>query len=159
MCYNKGPLISPQLVQEFMVPQYRRITNFLKEQGIWINILDCDGYIDALVPLWLEAGINCMFPLEVRGGSDPIKMREKYGKRVLLMGGVDKMALIEGKKTTKTALRRLKALIIEGGYIPTVDHRVPPDVSYNNYLHYLAEKRKIIFNVSKCTPFYYFDYP
>jgi len=158
MCYNKGPLISPNLFKEFMVPRYKRITNFLKEHGIWINIVDCDGYIDPLVPLWLEAGINCMFPLEVRARTDPVQLREKYGRKVLLMGGVNKIALIKGKRSIKKELERLKPIIEEGGYIPTVDHRVPPDVSYENYLYYLAEKRKILFNTSRMEPFYYFEY-
>ncbi len=158
MAYNKGPLISTKFFKEFMIPQYKRITNFLKEHGIWINIVDCDGYIDPLVPLWLEAGINCMFPLEVRAGSDPVQMRRKYGRDVLLMGGVDKMALIKGKDAIKKELKRLKPLIEEGGYIPTVDHRVPSDVSYENYLYYLAEKRKIIFNIPRIVPFDYFEY-
>ncbi|MEM1515235.1 MAG: hypothetical protein QXH24_04205, partial [Candidatus Bathyarchaeia archaeon] len=72
MCYNNGPLISPRLFKEFMVPEYKRVTSFLKDHGIWINIVDCDGNINSLVPLWLEAGINCMFPLEVRAGTNPI---------------------------------------------------------------------------------------
>jgi len=158
MCYNKGPLISPRLFEEFMVPRYKRITDFLREHGIWINIVDCDGYIDPLVPLWLKAGINCMFPLEIRARSDPIRLREKYGRKVLLLGGVDKIALIRGKRAIKKEMERLKPLIDEGGYIPTVDHRVPPDVSYENYLYYLSEKRKVLFNTSRMEPFYYFEH-
>ena len=158
MCYNKGPLISPRLFEEFMVPRYKRITSFLREHGIWINIVDCDGYIDPLVPLWLKAGINCMFPLEIRAGTDPIRLREKYGRKVLLLGGVDKRALIRGKRAIEKEMERLKPLIEEGGYIPTVDHRVPPDVSYENYLYYLSEKRKILFNAPRMEPFYYFEH-
>lgn len=158
MCYNSGPLISPRLFKEFMVPEYKRVTSFLKDHGIWINIVDCDGNINSLVPLWLESGINCMFPLEVRAGMDPIKLRETYGKKILLMGGVDKTALIKGKKAIKEELGRLEPLIDEGGYIPHIDHRVPSDVSYENYLYYLREKRKIIFKAAR-VPFYYFSYP
>jgi len=158
MAYNKGPLISPRLVKEFMVPEYKRVTSFLKDHGIWINILDCDGNINPLVPLWLEAGINCMFPLERRAGTDPIKLREIYGKKVLLMGGVDKTSLIRGRKAISEELKKLEPLVDEGGYIPHVDHRVPPDVSYETYLYYLREKRKIIFKMPM-VPFYYFSYP
>jgi uroporphyrinogen decarboxylase len=158
MAYNKGPLISPRLVKEFMVPEYKRVTSFLKDHGIWINILDCDGNINSLVPLWLEAGINCMFPLERRAGTDPIKLREIYGKKVLLMGGVDKTSLIRGRKAISEELKRLEPLVDEGGYIPHVDHRVPPDIPYETYLYYLREKRKIIFK-TPIVPFYYFNYP
>lgn len=157
MCYNKGPLISPKLFKEFMVPEYKRITSFLKDHEIWINILDCDGDVDSLVPLWLEAGINCMFPLERKGKTDPLEIREKHGRNALLLGGVDKMVLLKGRKAIDLELKRLRPLIEEGGYIPHIDHRVPSDVTYENYLHYLREKRKIIFEVPGMEPDYYYD--
>lgn len=143
MCYSRGPLISVRLFEEFMVPRYRRVTNVLKEYGVEVNILDCDGKIDALVPGWLEAGINCMLPIEARYTS-PIELRRKYGRRILLMGGVNKLALIRGRKAIEREIQRLAPLVEEGGYIPMVDHRVPPDVSLDNYLYYLKTKRKII---------------
>jgi len=144
MCYKDGPLISPRLFEKYMVPYYKRITSFLETHGVKIHIVDSDGNIDKLVPLWLKAGINCFFPCEIMSGSDPVYLREKYGKKALFMGGVDKVALIKGKKYIDKELERLKPLIEMGGYIPHVDHRVPPDVSYKNYLYYLKLKRKII---------------
>jgi len=144
MCYNRGPLISPRLFREFMVPQYKRVTGLLREHGCWLNIVDCDGDIRQLIPLWLEAGINCFFPLEVRAGSDPVAIREQYGRKALLMGGVDKTALIRGGKAIDEELRRVKPVVEDGGYIPHVDHRVPADVSYENYLYYLKRKRQLI---------------
>ncbi len=141
MAYSKGPLLSPKLFERFMVPRYKRITEILHEYGVKIVVVDCDGNIDALVPGWLEAGVNCMFPLEARY-VDPYKLREKFGKRILLMGGVDKRALIVGGSAIDRELERLTPLLEEGGYIPTVDHRVPPDVSYQNYLHYMKKKKE-----------------
>jgi len=142
MCYNSGPLISPKLFEEYMVPQYKKVTGALADHGVDINILDCDGDITKLVPLWLEGGINCMFPLEIRGGTDPALLREKYGKRVLLLGGVDKVPLARGPKWIDREIERVKPLIATGGYVPHVDHRVPADVSYADYLYYLREKRE-----------------
>jgi len=144
MCWRGGPLISPRLFKEYMVPCYKRITDFLKHYGIWLNIVDSDGNIDLLVPLWLEGGVNCFFPCEIMAGSDPLKLREKYGKRALFMGGVDKVALIRGRKYIDEELKRIKPLVEEGGYIPHVDHRVPSDVSFENYLYYLKKKRELI---------------
>ncbi len=143
MCYNKGPLISPRLFNELMVPRYKRITDRLKKYGIDINILDCDGCIYELVPGWLEAGINCMFPIESIH-TDPIKLRQEYGKEILLIGGVDKMELIKGKIAIDRELDKIQPLIEQGGYIPTVDHRVPSDVSFENYLYYLEKKKEIL---------------
>jgi hypothetical protein len=35
---------------------------------------------------------------------------------------------------------KMGPLIEDGGYIPTVDHSVPPDISYENFMHYLDVK-------------------
>ncbi len=141
MAYKAGPMISPRLFAELMVPRYKQITGFLRQHGIDVVYLDCDGNINQLVGLWLEAGVNCMFPLEIRGGSDPIPIRERYGKQVLLLGGVDKTQLIAGKVAIRTEVERLGKLVADGGYIPHVDHRVPPDVTLENYRYYLEVKR------------------
>ena len=143
MCYNRGPLLSVRLFEEFMVPRYRKVTDVLKEYGVRINILDCDGDISLLVPGWLKAGINCMFPLEARH-TNIYRLREEFGNRVLLMGGINKLALMAGGKAIEKELERLTPLLKEGGYIPMVDHRVPPEVSYQTYLSYLKKKRKWI---------------
>jgi uroporphyrinogen decarboxylase len=83
-----------------------------------------------------------MFPLEIQSGSDPYPIREKYGEQVLLLGGVDKMQLIAGKVAIRKEIDRITPLVETGGYIPHVDHRCPPDVTYENYLYYLKTKRE-----------------
>lgn len=143
MCYNHGPLMSPKLFEELMVPRYKRITDALKAKGIFVNVLDCDGRIYELVPGWLRGGINCMFPIEALH-TDPWKLRRDHGNDVLLLGGVDKMALIAGKEAIDRELEKLRPLVARGGYLPCVDHRVPPDVTYANYLYYLEKKKAIL---------------
>jgi hypothetical protein len=142
MCYNRGPLISPRLFRELMVPRYRRITDALQGRGIEINVLDCDGRINELVPGWLNAGINCMFPLEV-AHTDAYALRREFPS-VLLLGGVDKLALIAGKHAIDAELSRLRPLVDQGRYVPCVDHRVPPDVTYDNYRYYLEAKERLL---------------
>ena len=143
MCYNHGPLLSPKLFREIMVPRYREITGVLGKYGVDVNILDCDGKIYELVPGWLEAGITGMFPIEAIH-TDPLKLREIYGRDVLLMGGVNKIAIAKGRDAIDREMERLHPLVEKGGYIPTMDHRVPPDVSYENYLYYLEKKKDIL---------------
>jgi uroporphyrinogen decarboxylase len=142
MCFNHGPILQPKYFEQWMVPRLKRITGFLAKHGCDVVYVDCDGNINELVPLWLDAGVNCMLPLEVRAGTDPIKLREKYGRRVLLMGGVDKTRLIAGKDEIRKEIARLKPIVEDGGYIPHVDHCCPPDVTYENYLYYLKLKRE-----------------
>jgi hypothetical protein len=142
MCYNRGPLLSPRVFEELMVPRYQRITRALEKHGIDINVLDCDGRIYELAPGWLEAGINCMFPLEV-AHTDAFKLRKDLPS-VLLLGGVDKRALIAGRSAIDAEIERLRPLIEQGRFVPCVDHRVPSDVTYANYCYYLEAKQKLL---------------
>ncbi len=146
MAFKTQPMISPALFKKFLVPRYRRMSERFHKAGIDLIFLDCDGNINEIAGLWLDAGINIMFPLEINSGSDPVLLRKRFGKNILFMGGVDKKALIESKSAIDRELERIKGVVEEGGYIPHVDHRVPPDVSLKNYLYYLRRKREI-FNI------------
>lgn len=141
MAFNHGPIISPAMFKKWLVPRYKRITELLAKHGVDIVVVDCDGNINALVEHWLAAGVNCMFPLEINGGTDPVALRERFGQQVLLAGGVDKIQLAKGKKEIERELERIRPVVESGGYIPHVDHRVPPDISYENYLYYLKVKK------------------
>ncbi|MCL2539322.1 MAG: hypothetical protein FWE66_03190, partial [Oscillospiraceae bacterium] len=65
ICYKNGPLISPDLFAKKAGPHYRRITELVREYGVKIVSVDCDGMIDSLIPVWLENGVNTMFPIEI----------------------------------------------------------------------------------------------
>jgi uroporphyrinogen decarboxylase len=144
MCYSGGPLLSPEHFKRYIIPHYRRITSLLRSHGCDVIWVDCDGNIEQLMPLWLDAGVNCMFPVEIgTWGADPVKYRKEYGKELLIMGGFDKHILAAGKRQIDAEIRRLTPLVEEGGFIPFADHRVPPDVPLENYLHYLEQARAI----------------
>ncbi len=143
MAFNHGSIISPALFAKWLTPRYKRITDLLKENGCMFSIVDCDGNINGIYKLWLQGGVDCMFPLEIRGGTDPFMMRKECGKNVRLIGGVDKTRLIAGRDEIDKEIERLKPLVAEGGFIPHVDHRCPPDVTFENYLYYLRRKREV----------------
>lgn len=153
VCFKNGPIISPQMFEKYVVPRYRRITDLLHAHGVDVVWTDCDGDINPLADCFLAGGINCMFPLEVAAGTNPVALRERYGKEMLLHGGVDKMALRAGPKAIEEELLRLKPAVDEGGFIPHVDHRCPSDVSLANYKFYLKLKREI-FGAGDLRPHY-----
>ncbi len=137
MCYKNGPLLAPDLFDKYLVPRYKKVTDHLRSKGIDIIFVDSDGDVTKLVPLWLKAGVNGILPFEVQCGMDVNKFRKEYGKDLLIMGGIDKRALITGGKDIDNELKRVAPLVEEGGYIPWLDHSVPPDVSYDNFLYYM----------------------
>lgn len=137
MAYNRAPLISPAMVRRFMVPRYRKVIEFLRGRGVKYLGLDSDGFIDPLIPLWMDAGMNFLYPFEVQAGMDVLAVRKKYGKDLRLWGGVDKRVLARGSAAIDAELARVKPLIDEGGYIPHTDHSCPPDISYPNFCYYM----------------------
>ena len=144
MCYRAGPLISPDMVRKFMVPRYKQVTELLHENGVEFIYLDCDGNIESLIPLWLECGINYMWPLEVAAGNDAVALRKQYGKDLILAGAIDKRALAKDKAAIKEEIySKVPFLLEQGGYFPTTDHAVPPDVSLENYQYYINTMREV----------------
>lgn len=143
MCYKTGPLLSPAMFREFMLPNYRRVTSFLVEHGVELSWVDCDGNIEALLPLWIEGGVRGHYPLEVAAGMDAGKLRQQYGQNIVMWGNVDKRALTRGREAIDAELARLAPVVAAGGFIPLVDHGVPDDVPYENYLYYLEQRKRM----------------
>ncbi len=71
-------------------------------------------------------------------------VRQEYGQGILLIGGVNKLSLIRGKEAIDRELENLHPLVERGGFIPCVDHRVPPDVSFENSLYYRKKKKELL---------------
>jgi len=144
MCYSGGPLLSPRHFKKYLVPHYRRIVDLMHSYDIDVIWLDCDGNIDQLLPIWLDVGVNCMFPVEIgTWGADPVRYRKQYGKDLLMMGGFDKHVLARSKQDIEQEVYRLTPLVEEGGFIGFCDHRVPPDVPFVNYLFYCKTVRRV----------------
>lgn len=147
IAYKNGPLISPKMFREFMLPIYKKMTFLLKKHGINYIFVDSDGNIEELIPLWLEGGVNGFYPLEVNAGMDPVKLRKKYGKDIILLGGIDKMPLIKGDKRAikEEVMKKLPFLFSKGGYIGGLDHGVPPDISFDSYRLFIELVREIMY--------------
>ena len=143
ICFKNGPIVSIKFFKEVVVPRYKRIHKKLKEAGIDIWYVDCDGDVRPLLPYFLESGINCLFPYEVNSCCHPKELLDEYGKDLRIMGGVDKMVLAQGKEAIKEYLEGLMPLVERGGYIPFCDHRCPPNVKPEDYLYYLDLKEEL----------------
>jgi len=145
MAGKGGPLMGPELFRTFILPHYKRVIRFLRDHGVDIIWVDSDGDMNVLLPLLIEAGVTCHWPLEVAAGMDPLAIRRRYGKSLALSGGVDKRELAKGRREIeRELLKTLPPLLETGGYIPTVDHTVPPDVPCSNFMYYIDLKRKIV---------------
>ena len=144
MSMKSGPLLSPETFRKFIFPHLKRLVEFFRSHGTKYIAVDTDGNPTALIPLLLDAGVDTLWPLERAADVHPLELRKKFGKSLRLWGGVDKRILIQGQAAIKAHLRELIPLIEEGGYIPTIDHTVPPDVSWDNFRIYMDDKWALI---------------
>lgn len=144
MAYRTASLISPAMFREFMLPRYKRLADFIMSFGIDIIFVDTDGNVEELIPLFLEAGIRGIYPMEANSDMDVAELRKKFGKELLMYGGIDKRALAEGPKAIDRELEKCVPIALEGGYIPTVDHSLPPDISYANFQYYWQRKKEML---------------
>lgn len=144
ICYNHGPLISPGMMAEFLLPYYQQlITNARSRQldrtrKLHVQI-DTDGFCDPVIPAYREAiGMTAMSPFEVASGCDVVRSGREYPDLVI-SGGIDKRVLAKTTREIDDMVDRIiPAMRERGGYVPTVDHGTPEEVPYANYLHYRA---------------------
>lgn len=144
MAYKTGPLVGADLFGKFALPRYRRVVDFLRGRGVPFVTLDSDGDVSTLIPLWLDAGINVLYPFEVQCGMDVLQVRRRYGRDLRIWFGIDKRALAHGPAAIDAELARVRPLVEDGGYIPGLDHSMPPDVPFAHYCYYMDRLRKIL---------------
>jgi uroporphyrinogen decarboxylase len=143
MAYRSGSFISGEMFREFLSPFYIEFIDFLKQYNIKNIIVDCDGLIDELIPLWMEVGVNGMFPIEAV--NDLVEIRRLY-PGLKLLGGFDKRSLFAGssRETIDREIDRVVSVTSKGGYIPHIDHAVSADVTWDNFKYYRLKLNGIL---------------
>jgi len=142
ICYNHGMLLSPDMMREFLVPYYQQLLNNIKtrqldkSRHIYVQI-DTDGFANPTIPIYTESiGMDVMSPFEVAAGCDVVEIGRQYPS-LAMFGGIDKRVLARSRKDIDDFLEYvIPPMRKRGGYIPTCDHGVPEEVSYENYLYY-----------------------
>lgn len=140
--FKSGPLVSPRTFRKRVGHHYQRLTDLVNSYGIDMVSLDSDGDVTKLVPVWLDNGVNTMFPIEVGTWRSSIApWREKYGRELRGVGGMDKVVFTRDYAAVDEEIERLKPLVDLGGYIPCPDHRIAPDAKWENVQYYCERMR------------------
>ncbi len=144
ICFKNGPLLSPQMFDDLCAKHYKKRNELVKSYGIDIISLDCDGVTEALQQTWFKNGVNTLFPIEVGTWGDQFeKARERFGKGLLGVGGMDKTAFRADRAAVDKELERMKQLYAFGGFIPCPDHRLMPGSKFELVQYYVEEIKKI----------------
>lgn len=143
MAYKHAPMIGPEMCKDFLLEGYRRVNDVARQYGTKYIVVDCDGHCNPLIPIWLEAGFDGIYPMEVASGVDVVELRKEYGPKLLMFGNVDKRELAKDSQAIDREVCKKMPLAVEGGYIIGVDHAVPHDVSFDNYSYYVKTLRRL----------------
>ncbi len=144
MAFHTAPLISPRMFMEFFGPHYRRINDLLIEAGVPVRGVDSDGDASQVIGPFLRCGMNYLWPLEVAAHMDAPVLRRRYGKQLLLHGNLDKRAIAAGPPAIDRELEAKIPVALEGGYLPTCDHSMPPDISWEAVQYYWRRKKELL---------------
>lgn len=150
MAGRQGSLISPAMFKEFMQPYYVRLIDFIEQYGIKNMYVDSDGYVEELLVLWNEIGINGLFPFERQAGNNLLRIRERY-PGFHMFGGIDKRILAKGKDRSDIdeELMIVEKMLRYGGYIPHIDHHVPDDAQWDRFKYYRQRLNEIIDDIDR----------
>lgn len=136
MSYKCGCFISPEMFREFMMPAYKKMTGFYRDHGITTILVDSDGDVMNLIPLLIEGGVTGLYPFEVTGRCDIVEVRRSF-PRFQILGGIGKKIVAQGRGAIDRELEyKVPELFKTGGFIPFIDHTVPPDISWDNFCYY-----------------------
>jgi len=134
MGYRNAALFSPAMFRRFEFPCHKLVYDFFHSQGLKVILHSC-GRVSELIPGLLEAGLDCLQPLEVKAGMDVVELKKKYGDRLAFMGGIDVRCMADPDPSAieEEIATKLPVAKQGGGYIYHSDHSVPDNVSFEQY--------------------------
>ena len=145
MAGKSGPLIGPNLINQYIKPYYLKIWNMLSARGTKLFSQDSDGNMEPVLDAFIDCGVNVTYPCEPASGMDIVKLRKKYGTRLAYKGGIDKHVLRGTKAEILKELEyKMQPLMKEGGVVFGLDHRIPNGTPLENYKYYVNVAREIL---------------
>ena len=144
MAGKSGPLIGPKQINEFIAPYYRDVWDVLSSRGTRLFQMDSDGNMNPVIDDFLACGLNVMYPMEPAAGMDIVQVRQKYGQRLALAGGIDKHVLRRTKPEIRAELEYKLQPMMRQGTVFGLDHRIPNGTPLENYRYYVTTGREIL---------------
>jgi hypothetical protein len=141
MAYKKQCMMSPPLMERFLLPNYRKLYRFFRDRGVEALVMDSDGYNNQILDVLYPEALDGIQPIEIAAGNDPeVILREYAG--IHIHGGIDKRELRFSREQLRAEVAaRYATARRHGGYYPHVDHGVPPDIPLRNFLYFVELAR------------------
>jgi len=113
----KDRLLYPMhMLEKFFFPYLRMCCEIAHDKGVKV-FFHSDGNIYEAMDRLIECGIDALNPLETTAGMDYALIKEKYGKKVPLAGGMDAVEILAFGTADKVVeeTKRLVEILGKGG--------------------------------------------
>ncbi len=141
---RSGPLVGPDIIRNHFVAYYRQVWGLLSSRGARLFLIDTDGNINSVIDALLECGINLLHPMEPAAGMDIVRVRQQYGRRAAVSGGIDKHILRRSKPEIRAELEYKMQPFMHAGTVFGLDHRIPNGTPLEDYRYYVDTGREIL---------------
>jgi uroporphyrinogen decarboxylase len=143
MGYRNGLLFSPDTYRSLLLETDQMVCDFFHGHDMPVILHSC-GCVRELIPTLVEAGFDCLQPVEVKAGMDLIELKAEHGDDIAFMGGIDVRAMADPDPAVIEHEIRSKIEVAKqgGGYIYHSDHSVPKNVSFAQYLRVMELVRE-----------------
>ncbi len=132
MGYKQHTFFSLQMYRDVLKPVQQRAIDWAHAKGIVAELHSC-GMVRAFVPDFVDMGLDALNPLEVKAGMDPVELKQTFGDKLLLHGGINAMLWDDPDAIEAVIREQLPKLMENGGYIFSSDHSVPSSVSLEDF--------------------------
>jgi hypothetical protein len=126
---KNGLLFSPTYFSDTILPVYRDMAAMIKAQGLFA-FLHSDGDTRNVIDPLIDAGFDCIHPVDGQGGLDLYELKKEFEERVAFMGHIDLMAW-DKARITREVDDAEKAFGTNGGLVlgsaGGISLRVPED--------------------------------
>lgn len=118
-------ILSPKIINEFLVPEYRRLFDFYKSRNILIGFHSC-GHIEPILETFIDLGVDVLNPVQATA-NDLNKIIKVTKGRMALEGGVSTGIIMEGpvQRIREEVRKTISILGQDGGYICSPDQWMP----------------------------------
>ena len=122
---QRGALLGPRLVAEFLVPEYRRLFDLYRQRGVLIGFHSC-GNVASVLDMFMDLGVNVLNPAQATA-NDLDQLRARTQGRMALQGGVSSATIMAGpvERIAAEVRERIWQLGREGGYFCSPDQGMP----------------------------------
>lgn len=143
---QRGLMLSPQCVRDFIIPGCRKLVEQAHSYGLKVIYHSCGSIVD-VIPDLIEAGVDVVHPIQaLAAGMEPHNLKEKFDGRVSFCGGVDTQDLLVNgtPEMVRQKVKELRTIFPTGLIISPSHEAVMQDVPPAN-IHALFEEAQKIY--------------